>query len=96
MKSRIRKTGTEKEYEEILDEYITLGYDVKERGEKTTRLVKSEYGGIGSHALIFIFIGWWTFFIPNIIWLIYNYYSNSNEVLLKIIEEKKSKEGKME
>lgn len=93
MRSRIRKVRSEREYEEVIDEYVTTGYRIKERGEKTANLIKPNYGGVASHVLIFLLIGWWTIFAANIIWLIYNYYTNSEEVLLKIISPHPQKEN---
>lgn len=83
--TRIRKPRTEREYEEIIDELITQGYKIESRGDRTTQLMHAKYGGIVSHILIFILFGWWTFFIANIIWLAYNYYSHSDRVLVKLI-----------
>ena len=85
--TRIRKTRSEREYEEVIDEYITTGYKVQNRGQKTTSLINAKYGGVVSHILIFIIFGWWTIFVANIIWLAYNYYSNSDKVLVKLIDE---------
>lgn len=84
--TRLRKPQTQREYEEIIDELITQGYKVESRGDKTTQLMKAAYGGVVSHILIFIVLGWWTIFIANIIWLAYNYYSNSDRVLVKLSE----------
>lgn len=84
---RIRKTRSSREYEEVIDEYITTGYKVQERGEKTTKLANAKYGGAVSHILIFIIFGWWTFFVANILWLAYNYYSKTDKVLVKLVEE---------
>ena len=81
---RIRRAQNQKEYEQLLDEYITLGYKIKSRGETTCNLQKSSYGGIVSHIIIFCVIGWGSFLIGNILWLVYNYYSKSDKVLLKI------------
>lgn len=84
---RIRKVRSEKEFEEVLDEYITIGYNEKERGEKTAMMMKTEYGGVSSHILIFAFTIWWTFGLGNVLWAIYNYYQKSDKVLIKLLEE---------
>lgn len=80
---RIRKVQNQKEFEEVIDEYITLGYKIKSRGEDSCRLQKAEYGGIASHVLVAILTCWWTFFLGNILWLFYNYVSNSDNVFVK-------------
>lgn len=81
---RIRKVQNQKEYEQVIDEYITLGYKIKSRGQDNCRLQKAAYGGLASHVLVAILTCWWTFFIGNILWLVYNYVSNSDNVLVKI------------
>jgi len=83
--TRIRKATTERDYEEIIDELITRGYKIESQGASSTQLMKVVYGGVVSHILIFIIFGWWTIFIANIIWLAYNYYSNSDKVLVKLV-----------
>nr|WP_279383538.1 hypothetical protein [Methanobacterium formicicum] len=36
--TRIRKTRSEREFEEAIDEYITMGYKVQSRGEKNSTI----------------------------------------------------------
>ncbi|CEA12757.1 hypothetical protein [Methanobacterium formicicum] len=84
--TRIRKTRSEREFEEAIDEYITMGYKVQSRGEKTAQLLKAQYGSLLSHILILIFFCW-TFLLANLLWLVYNYYSKSDKVLVKLIED---------
>ena len=87
MSTRIRKVKTEKEFENTIDEFITIGYSLKDQGEQTAMLMKAEYGGVLAHILIFLLTGWFLFGLGNIAWAIYNYYTNSDKVLLKIVEE---------
>jgi len=51
-KMRIRKTRSEREFDEVIDEYFTLGYKEEEKGEKSIRMIKPRYGGLLSHILI--------------------------------------------
>jgi hypothetical protein len=39
---RLRKAASQSEFENIIDDYITQRYKVKDRGEKSARLVKRE------------------------------------------------------
>jgi abortive infection bacteriophage resistance protein len=80
---RIRKVDTQNQMEELIDEYITQGYKVEDRGQATAKLKKVQYGSLVGHILIFIVFGWWTFLLANILYLIYSYMSGE-EVLLKI------------
>lgn len=84
--TRIRKARSEREYEEVIDEYITTGYKVQDRGQKTAQLMDAKYGSVLSHIVIFIFT-FWTFCIANVLWAVYNYYSNSDKVLVKLVDE---------
>ncbi|SCM56785.1 putative membrane protein {ECO:0000313/EMBL:CEA12757,1} [Methanothermobacter wolfeii] len=85
-KMRIRKTRSEREFDEVIDEYFTLGYKEEEKGEKSIRMIKPRYGGLLSHILILL-LTWWTFGIGNILWAWYNYKKNSDKVLIKLVEE---------
>ena len=81
---RIRNTKSQREYEQLIDEYITLGYTVQERGEITCSVINKRFGGLVSHIIIAILTAWWTFFIVNIIWLGYNYIYKSDKVLIRL------------
>ena len=80
---RIRKVGNHREFENIVDEYITQGYSVKSMGESTAKLKKADYGGLVAHIIIFLIFGWWTIFIANLLYAGYCY-SKGDEVLIKI------------
>jgi hypothetical protein len=82
---RIRKTESEREFESVIDDFITQGYKVKSRGQKSAQLMNAKYGSFLSNLLIFIFIGWWTIFIANAIWMYYNYSQKSDKVLVKLV-----------
>jgi len=57
----------------VIDDYITQGYDVKSRGEASARLHESDYGTVVAHILIFVFFGWWTLGLANLLYLGYKY-----------------------
>ena len=80
---RIRHVENRKEMEKVVDDYITTGYKITNQGERTTKMKKTEYGGIIAHIFIFLVFGWWTFFVANILYAIYKY-SSGEEVLIKI------------
>lgn len=83
---RIRKVQNQKEFESVIDEYITQGYSTKSRGEESAKLKKADYGGLVAHIIIFLIFGWWTFFIANLLYAGYCY-SKGDEVLVKVGEE---------
>lgn len=44
---RIRRVGSVRAMERMIDEMITLGYDVQHRGEETALLKKRTWGSVG-------------------------------------------------
>ena len=80
--ARIRKYKNKDEMERALDEFITLGYDVKERGEETILVKKHDNGSLMAHIILAI-VGWWLIFIPNIIYFAYKR-SRADQVLMKL------------
>ena len=84
--NRIRRCNSRKEFEQLIDEYVTLGYSVAERGENNAAVIKKNFGSVTSHVIVAIATCWWTIFIGNIVWAVYNYYSKSDRVLIKIDE----------
>lgn len=80
---RIRHVDTKKEMEYQIDEYITQGYRIVTQGETTTKMKKTEYGGLVAHILIFLIFGWWTFFIANVVYAVVKYLMGE-EVLIKV------------
>ena len=80
MPDRIRRCKDRQELEHVIDDYVTLGYKVKSRGEDsaTLRQVKSHT----KHGLVFLLTGWWTFGIGNLIYALIPVYGE--EVFVKI------------
>ena len=56
MINRIRRCSSRKEYEQLIDDYITVGYTVKARGEDNARLIKK--GRHTKHGLVFLLTFW--------------------------------------
>lgn len=83
MKTRLRNVKDKKEMERLVDDFITIGYTISEQGEKSVKLIDKKYGGIGSHIVILILFCW-TFGIANVLWVLYNYFNKSEEVLIRI------------
>ncbi|MDR2544907.1 MAG: hypothetical protein LBD03_05105 [Methanobrevibacter sp.] len=82
---RIRKVQNSREMEAVIDEYITLGYREKERGQDTVRMFRSGgYGSLFVHFILFYFT-FYTFGLLNIAYLIYSYYegARADNVMIK-------------
>ncbi len=82
--NRVRRTDSRRDYENIIDDYITLGYEVLERGENSTRLRKKSWGTMGWHILVFIVLGWWTLFLANIAYALMARYWLAEEMLVRM------------
>jgi len=58
---RIRRVGSVRAMERMIDEMITLGYDVQHRGEETALLKKRTWGSVGVIIVLliiaFVFVG---------------------------------------
>lgn len=81
---RIRRVESQREKENVTDDYVTQGYEVMARGENTCKL--REHGGWGSfagHVIVFLLFGWWTLGISNLIFALYKRYSGE-KVLIKL------------
>lgn len=65
MANRIRKCYTEREFEQIIDDFITTGYEIKSRGERNALLVKKKKK---DHLKIALLTAWWTCGIGNLIY----------------------------
>ena len=81
MANRIRKVSTQKEFEKMIDEFITMGYQVESQGEDNARVVKK--APKTQHALLALLTIWWTLGIGNLIYAMMPA-KNEDEVLIKI------------
>lgn len=80
---RIRKVDTEKESDQLVDDYITQGYNITSRGEKSTMLRKNSWGSGGGHLLVALLTVWWTLGIGNLVYAIVSHYK-ADRVLVRI------------
>lgn len=51
---RLRKASTQREFDSLLDDYITQGYEVLNRGEQSAMLRKGTWGTGAGHLLWFL------------------------------------------
>lgn len=65
MASRIRRCSTRKEFEQIIDDFITTGYEIQTRSENNALLVKKKKK---NHLTVALLTAWWTFGIGNLIY----------------------------
>ena len=80
MANRIRRCSTKKEFEQLIDDYVTQGYTVKSQGENNALVVKEQKK---DHLKIALLTVWWTFGIGNIIYALMPA-KIEDEVMIKI------------
>jgi hypothetical protein len=68
MAQRIRRVATQKEFDQVTDDFITQGYKVVSRGELSTNVIKKKKASGSGHLLVFLLLGWWTFLIANLLY----------------------------
>ena len=83
---RLRRTETQNEYERVIDDYITQGYAVQNRGQHSAVLKKKSYGGVGTHIVVALLTAWWTFFLGNALYAWYANYS-ADKVTVKLSDQ---------
>ena len=83
---RLRKTSSQKEMENLIDDYITQGYEVIERGERSTMLRKKTWGSSSGHVLWICLTGWWTFGLGNLVYALIAH-NSAESVFLKWEQE---------
>lgn len=81
--ARIRRVDDERDMEKVIDDFITQGYKVKSRGERSTMMKEKNYGSGFAHLVILVLVGWWTLGIANVVYAAYKYYS-ADEVQIKV------------
>ena len=84
---RLRKVGTKKEFENLLDDYHTQGYEVINEGENSVLLRKKGWGSPGVHVIVGLLTVWFTLGIGNVVYALVAHYT-AEQVMLKIDESR--------
>lgn len=85
--SRVRRVTDRREMERSVDEFITRGYRIVAEGDASTRLKERDWGDAGTHLIIAMLTGWWTFGLANALYALYRY-TTAEEVVVKIEESR--------
>lgn len=80
--NRIRHTQSQREFEQIRDEYITQGYKVESEGESGTLVKKSTWGSVAGHLGVALLTVWWTLGLGNLAYALIAH--KSDEVMIKL------------
>ncbi len=65
MANRIRRVTSQREFEQVIDDFVTTGYKVESRGENNALLKKFKKK---NHGLVALLTVWWTCGIGNLIY----------------------------
>ena len=65
MANRSRRVSSQKEFEQVIDDFITTGYKIESRGENNALLKKYKKKNHGMCALLTV---WWTCGLGNLIY----------------------------
>lgn len=83
---RVRRVENHREMEKTIDEYMTRGYKLQERGTHNAQLKQKDWGSSGTHLIIALFTIWWTFGLANTLYAIFKRVT-AEEVIIKIETE---------
>jgi len=79
---RLRKVSTQKEMESMIDDYATQGFEIIDRGERSTMLRRKTWGTPAGHLCWFLFTVWFSFGLGNLIYALIAHYS-AEQVYIK-------------
>ncbi|MBQ6035218.1 MAG: hypothetical protein IJL33_06950 [Ruminococcus sp.] len=80
MANRIRRCSTQKEFEQVIDDFVTTGYKVESRGENNALLKKYKKK---DHFKVALLTVWWSCGIGNLVYALMPA-KVEDEVLVKI------------
>lgn len=87
---RIRRVNNRNQMENVVDDYVTLGYKVESRGENSVKLKeKKDWGSLSGHIIILLLTVWWTLGIGNLIYALIKHYGGEEVVVKQEKEETK-------
>lgn len=80
---RLRRVSSKKELENMLDDYMTQGYEIIEQGQTTAMVRRKTWGSAGGHVLWALLTVWFTLGFGNLAYALVAHY-NAERVMLKI------------
>jgi hypothetical protein len=84
---RLRKVGTRKEFDNLLDDFHTQGYEIVSEGESSTLVRRKSWGTGSGHLVCFLLTVWWTFGVGNLVYALVSHY-NAEQVMIKIVDQR--------
>lgn len=84
--SRVKRVADRTELDRSVDEFVTRGYRITDRGRASARLKKNDRGAAGVHLLIAVLTVWWTLGLANTLYAIYRWVT-AEEIVIRIEDE---------
>lgn len=75
-----------KKMEQLAEDFITRGYKVKNRGERSMMMKKKTWGSATGHIVVGVLTIWWTLGLGNVVYAIYKRLT-AEEVQIKIDDD---------
>jgi hypothetical protein len=82
---RLRKASSVKEMENLVDDYVTQGYEILNQGERSALVRKKTWGD--SHIMVFFLTVWWTGGLGNLAYALIKHHG-AEKVLIKVDESR--------
>jgi hypothetical protein len=79
---RLRKATTQKEMENLIDDYVTQGYEIVERGERSTMMRRKTWGTASGHFVWFLLTVWFTAGLGNLAYALIAHFT-AEQVFIK-------------
>ena len=85
MRTNVRRVKNREALEQSIDDAQIEGWSLKTRGDKVAVMQKpGGIGGIVGHIIIFVLTGWWTHLLGNILYAVYRYVTEQQELRIKV------------
>lgn len=86
---RLRRVGSRQEMENLLDDYMTQGFEILEQGQTTAMVRRKTWGTAGGHTLWALLTAWFTFGLGNLVYALVAH-QTAEKVMLKVDQDGKS------
>lgn len=81
--ARVRRVEDQREMEQVIEDFLTRGYKIKNEGQNSTMVKKNTWGSGTGHIVVAALTIWWTLGIGNVIYAIYKN-RTAEEVQIKV------------
>ena len=80
---RIRRVQNKQEMENLIDDFMTQGYEIVNQGEASVLLRRKTWGSAGGHVLVGLLTVWFTLGLGNLAYA-FIAHNNAEKIMLKL------------